>query len=436
MNIFPIRKDKQKRPARTARPGMVAALDFGNAKIACAIGQSDGQGHVEILGAATLRSEGMRSGVIHDLEAAENVIRDCVAEAEACADIGVSELVATFQSRDVKISKASASIPLAPDRPVDDRDLRRALEATLEPMQGVSHKILHALPAGWTLDAQQGLADPRGLFGQEIASELTVITAPHAQLRNLAVSVERAQLTLHSVVASPYVAGLGALVPEEREIGAYLIDMGAGLTSITHFAQNRLQKLAILPVGGQHATGDLSYGLNISLIDAERLKCLHGAVVTVRGSGSEELVLIHDSTSGEARTLRRGQIHDILGARLEETVELLEAGLIELYGAAGCPAGRVVSVGGASQLRGLGDLLRHGLDSRHRQGAPRAMIGMPGAMAAPGFAALVGTLHHALHGPREARLHRRRSNAMPRLETSERERGAIGRAAVWLREHF
>ena len=362
MSILPFQRRRPTRPSRPARAGVIAALDYGHGKIACAIGQARDDGLVEILGAASLASAGLRHGVVQDLDAAEAVIRQVVGEAEAAAGVGISQLHATFQSRELSTERVRSRIALEPEFEITDRELRRALDAAVERVVTRERAILHALPMGWQLDDRDGPTDPRGMFGRSLGVELLIVSAPAAQVRHLALGIERAQLSLAGLVATPYAAGLSALVPDERQLGATLIDMGAGMTSIARFAEGALQGIATVPVGGQHATNDLAYGLGIPTRDAERLKCLHGAVGDRAAMGGEELVLIHDSATGEAKTITRDKLSLILTARAEETADMISATCARA--ASLQPVSRVVAVGGQSSLDGIGHVRHASLGGR------------------------------------------------------------------------
>nr|WP_272211755.1 cell division protein FtsA [Marinicella sp. W31]MDC2877646.1 cell division protein FtsA [Marinicella sp. W31] len=193
--------------------------------------------NIEIIGIGHQRSQGIKSGVIVNLDAAEHVIRLAVDAAESMAGITIDSLIVNVSAGRIKSDTYTAAIDLG-GQDVDASDLRRVLSAVSRRSINDERQVLHSLPAGFTLDGERGIRDPLGMYGETLGVDLHVVTAERLALRNVELCVNRAHLSVERMVATPYASGLSALVDDEVELGCAAIDMGAGTTTISVFPRD------------------------------------------------------------------------------------------------------------------------------------------------------------------------------------------------------
>ena len=264
-----------------AAGGVCAALDVGSSKIACFIARTDqtvSGPRPRVVGVGHQSSRGVRAGAVVDMDAAAEAIRAAVEQAERMASQAVSSVTVTLSSGQPSSTRIAAEIDL-PQREVTERELRRLLDGALSEFDAEDRVVLHAIPLSWSVDDHRGIRDPRGMFGRTLGVEVHVITAAIGPLRNLLTCVERCHFDLRGVVATPYASGLSALADDEVQLGATLIDMGAGATTAAVFAEGALLHIDAVPVGGSHVTSDVARGLSTPLAAAERLKTLYGSAL-------------------------------------------------------------------------------------------------------------------------------------------------------------
>ncbi len=187
-------------------------------------------------------------------------------------------------------------------------------------------------------------------------------------------------------------AGLAALVEDERELGATIIDMGGGTTGMAVFAEGQLLHTAQLPVGGIHVTNDLARLLSTPVAHAERLKALYG---NVQSSPDDEREMLPVPLVGEEEhqiaKVPRSMLVSIIRPRIEETFEMVKDRL-ESSGLARAAGNRVVLTGGACQLAGVRELAARILNRQVRLGRPAALRGLPDSASGPAFATATGLL--------------------------------------------
>ena len=162
--------------------------------------------------------------------------------------------------------------------------------------------VLHSLPIGYSIDGGNGIRDPRGMLGSRFGVDMHVATTDVAAARNLMLAVERCHLAVEAMVASPYVAGLSVLADDEADLGAAVVDMGAGTTTMAVFLGGRFIHSEGFALGGHNVTLDIARGLNASVADAEQIKTFYGSVLV---GGSDERDMITVPPVGEMSASKR-----------------------------------------------------------------------------------------------------------------------------------
>ncbi len=382
------------------RSGLIAALDVGTTKVGCFIARVQDDGGPRIVGIGHQVARGMRSGAVVDLEELEHSIRAAVDHAEEMAGERVRSVLVNVaggqpQSASVKVEVAMNG------HPVNEADIRRMLDHGRAHHESADRELIHAIPVDYTIDGNEGIKDPRGMFGERLGVAIHVISAAIGPVRNLATVVHRCHLDIEARVINPYASGLACLVDDEKELGVTCIDMGGGTTSIAVFLGGQLVHTDVIPVGGHHVTNDIARGLSTTLSYAERMKTLYGSAIPSPADDREMLKvpLVGEDEDGASNQVPRSMLIQIIQPRLEETFELVRSHL-ERGGFDKLAGRRVVLTGGASQMQGVRDLAGLVLDKQVRLGRPVGFQGLPEATGGPAFSTCAGLIRYALvHQP-------------------------------------
>jgi cell division protein FtsA len=312
---------------------------------------------------------------------------------------------------------------------VRERDIDRVLTAVSRHSARAGRAVLHSLPIGYTVDDTAGVRDPRGMLARHFGIDMHVATADASFVRNLVLTVERCHLSVEAMVAGSYMAGLSTLVDDEAELGAAVIDIGAGTTTIAVFSGGHFLHADGFALGGRNVTMDLARGLNARVADAERIKTLYGGVLT--GGADERDRIAVPPVDQDAREppqfVSRASLVRIIKPRVEEILEMARDRLAASPFAAE-PRGRVVLTGGASQLTGLSGLAAHVLGRPVRIGRPLGISGLPEEARGPAFAVAAGLLVY----PQVAHL----EHFQPWSGRTAAGGGYMARVGRWLRESF
>jgi cell division protein FtsA len=428
------------KPVPARRSVVVAALDVGSSKVVCLIGRLRPRGpqqvltrrshSVDVIGFGHTVARGTKAGTVVNLVQAEDAIRCAVDAAERMASVEIESVVLSISSGRPASELFAAEIEIVGSA-VSENDIARVLAAGGRHSLRDGRAILHSLPVGYSIDGVNGVRDPRGMLGARFGVDMHVATTDVAAARNLMLAVERCHLDVEAMAASPYVAGLAVLADDEADLGAAVIDMGAGTTTIAAFQAGRLVHIDGFALGGHHVTMDLARGLNAGITDAERIKTLYGTVLS-GGSDERDMITVpplDEHEREQAQFVSRATLVSIIKPRVEEILEMVRDRL------AACPIaadrrGHVVLTGGASQLNGLPELAARIIGRPVRLGRPLGIAGLPDAAKGPAFAVAAGLLVY----PQAAHLEHFEARRKRQLMTGTG--GYFARVGRWLRESF
>ena len=426
---------RQLPPGKSA---ILSVLDIGTSKIACLIARltpdTVGAGRhshtATVLGIGHQRSRGIKGGAVVDMQEANSAIRMAVDAAERMAGVQVESVIVNVTGGRLASQLYSAKVSVG-GRAVAGPDIQRVLEAAAAASLRQGRAVLHALPNGFSLDNATGIQDPKGMIGDELAAQMHVISSDGASARNLMLAIEQAHLVIDAVVATPYAAGLAVLVDDEADLGAAVVDMGGGTTSVGVFSGGNLVHSDAFAVGGNHVTLDLARGLTARLSDAERLKTMHGSCLIATSDERETVTVPVVGEEGEhPNYVPKNQLNKIIRPRVEEILELVRDRL-KAAGFASHAGRRLVLTGGASQLTGLPELARTMISNHVRIGRPMDVLGLPESAKSPAFAAAAGLLIY----PQVAGI----EHFEPRRHAAAQATGTdgyIARVGRWLKESF
>ncbi len=411
-----------------ARSDIVAALDVGSTKTACLIGREDDQGVLEVIGAGQQRTGGVRSGAIVDMEATRTSILSAVHMAEQMAEETIRDVWVNLSTGAPRSDAFAVEVAIA-GHEVSQADVRKVLEQGRMLKNGDDRELIHSIPVGFRIDDNNGIRDPRGMYGDRLGVEMHLVTAATGPVRNVATCVGGCHLEVAAFVVAPLAAGMAVMVEDEMTLGTTLIDLGGGTTSIAVFEDGELVYTDCLPIGGQHVTMDIAHGLSTTLGHAERIKTVYGSAIA---QASDDRAIIDVPPIGEEdetppNHVPKSLLVSIIQPRVEEILELVRARL-DARGYGRGASRRVVLTGGASQLRGLPDLAAQVLNKQVRIGRPTGLKGLPQAVAGPAFATCAGLLVNA--GRRDS------SAPVKPIRRRNPPRNLAGRIGHWLQENI
>jgi cell division protein FtsA len=379
---------------------LLTAIDVGSAKTCVLVAEITDNG-LRYRGHGATESRGSRKGVIVELEKAVGSIQKAVEEAEDSAGVPIEHALLGVSGSHLRGVNSQGGLSFgARAREITREEIRLAVDKARAIPLPADREILHLLPREFILDDQTGVHDPLGMMATRLEVRVHMITAASSATQNVITAVNRAGVHVDDTVFEALACADSVLRADERELGVCLADLGAGSTSLIVFHEGAVAHSAVLPVGGDHFTSDLSLGLCTPLVEAEKIKKLYGnAIVTLIPDGNE--VEVPSVGNRPSRLISQRMVGEILEPRARELFELLRdnlrhSGMLDL-----CMAGVVLS-GGASRLPGILDIAESVLRRPSRLSWPTPLAKMPSTLADPEYATVLGMVFYG-HRARMAR---------------------------------
>lgn len=287
---------------------------------------------------------------------------------------------------------------------VEQSDIDALLKAGRNAIDPGQRMVLHAQPMRYTLDGLGGVKEPKGLHADRLGVEIHVVATEGSPVRNLDLCVRSAHLETKSIVAAPVATGLACLSEEERELGVALVEIGAGITNVSVFANGVLTGLASIAMGASDITDDVASAFGTNRAQAERLKCFYGSANMSPRDNHDmiDVAPVRADEDAEGTRITRAQLITTIRQRLERLVAEISKELRRLN--FDDPVGRqVVLTGGGAELKGIADYAQQALGRPVRVGRARGLAALPDAHSGPGFATLAGLAMFAASNPVDLR---------------------------------
>lgn len=373
------------------RPDLLVGLDVGSSRVRVVAAEMNDRG-IQIIGVGEAASTGLRKGMIINMEATVDSMKQAVRNAELAAGIRIKSVIAGVSGPHIKGLSSNGVVGIR-RKEVRVADTERAIESAKAVHIPLDREILHVIPSDFVLDGQEGIVDPVGMAGVRLEAKVHIITGFAASVQNMMKCCERAGLDVADLVFSPIASAGAALSREEKDCGVILADIGAGTSDLVFYKDGALRHSSVLGVGGAHVTNDIAVGLRISFSDAEKLKREYGsAYAGMENDPAAEVQICQ--TSGDTRTIPAKYITEIMQPRCEEMIHMLRDEIRACFGYELATCG-VVCTGGAALMRGFVKTAESLLGLPVRLGQPATVTGNIAAVKDPAYSTGVGLLIYA-----------------------------------------
>ena len=369
---------------------VVVGLDIGTTKIVALIAEINGDDPAIVLGTGVYPSNGLKRGVVVNIEATVHSIRRAIEEACLMAGVRVTEVVAGISGSHIR-SLNSHGIVAIKDQEVTQEDLMAVVDAAKAVAIPSDQDILHVLPQAYRIDEQEGIREPLGMSGARLETQVHIVTGSVCAAQNIIKSIERCDLKVGDIVLEQ-LASSCVLKPDEKELGACVIDIGGGTTDIAIFSEGAVKHTAVIPIAGSQVTNDIAVAMRIPYRFAEQVKIQHACLV--REDVEEEDQVSFDDADNQERVLSKSMLVDVVHARYEELFSLIKSSL-QRSGFSHFMVSGVVLTGGGAKIKGVCELAESIFQVPVRVGHPAGIEGNDKIIANPIYATGVGLVLHA-----------------------------------------
>lgn len=372
-----------------AKEQYIVGLDVGTDTIRVVQGKLEETGRINIIGAANVPANGIRKGVIVDIDEAVSSISAVLEKVERMTGVPVSHANVSVGGNHITCMDSKGVIAVSrADGEISENDVIRVIDASQAVSIPPNREVIHVIPKTFTLDGQSGIKDPIGMTGIRLEVETIIIHGALPFLKNLNKAITQAGLEVDQLVLSPLAAAQSVLNKRQKELGVCLIDLGAGTTSVAVYEENNLIHTAILPVGSMHITNDIAIGLRCTIDTAEKVKTLYGQASPALVDKLAEIDMSKIDPQEETR-IPQILVAEIIEARLEEIFDMVTKELKRIDRDGKLPAG-IILTGGGAVLPGTVEFAKHYLRLPVSIGVPSETDTIIDQVVDPSFATVVG----------------------------------------------
>ena len=380
-------------PSQTKSNNLIVGLDIGTTKICAIAVEGDDIEALNVVGVGTAKSEGLRKGVVVNIEKTVKAIKKAVEECELMCGTQIRSVYAGIAGHHIRGQNSRGMVTVYHNRIVTDEDIRRVIDAA-QVLIPNDREVLHILPQEFIVDDQDGVQNPLGMAAARLEVNVHIVTGSVTSAQNIIKCCNQSGLDVEDIVLEPLSSSQAVLSPDEQEVGVVLVDIGGGTTDVTIYSEGSIVHTAVLALGGNHLTHDIAIGLGAPLHEAEEIKHNFGVAMTSMVE-EDEMIEVPSVGGRNNRTMKKRVLASIIEDRFREIFELI-AHEIEKTHFHTLMASGVVITGGTCIMPGADQLASQVLNLPVRVGFPENISGLREMIYSPKYATSVGLVRYGI----------------------------------------
>ncbi|NCB01788.1 MAG: cell division protein FtsA [Spirochaetia bacterium] len=368
---------------------VMVGLDIGSSWVRAVICTIDSDGNLMVDSVCERPSEGIRQGVIVNIEQTIKTITSVISEAELQAGADVSSVIIGVGGNHIEGVPSQGVVGInAKDQEINREDIFRSLEVARAFELPLDREILHTLVQEFKVDGRGGIKDPIDMLGHRLESKVLIVTASSSICQNARKCIQRANFQVQRLISQQIADAESVLSLEEKEMGTILINIGGGTTNMVAYTSGAPVYTGGILLGGSHVTNDIAYLLNKPKIIAEEVKQQYGNC-HIPSVDPHEMIIIPQVGNLPSIKMPKKELSKIIEPRMAEIFSLLQVEL-EKKGVRGSFGGGVVLVGGGALLSGATELASEIFRLPSRIGFPEALHGLDRSYINPKYTTVLG----------------------------------------------
>ena len=372
---------------------IIVGLDIGTSKIVTVVAEVTPDGALSIIGTGSRESEGLRKGVVVNIEETVKSIQRSLEEAELMAGCKISTAYTGIAGSHIKSFNSHGMVAIK-DKEVSQADIARVLETARAVNIPTDHQILHVLTQEFIIDGQEDVREPLGMSGVRLEVKVHIVTGAVSAAQNIVKCVRRCGIEVTDLILQPLASSLAVLTDDEKELGVALVDIGGGTTDVAVFTGGAIRHTAVIPIAGSQITNDIAMALRTPTQDAEDIKLRYG-VAAQRLAGVDDMIDVPGIGDRGPKSMSRQALAAVIEPRVEELFSLVQQSLRD-SGYEELLSSGIVLTGGSSQLPGMIELAEEMFSMPVRIGTPRYHGGLEEVVKGPRHATAVGLLFEGM----------------------------------------
>ncbi|KTT13566.1 cell division protein FtsA [Pseudacidovorax intermedius] len=372
---------------------LVVGLDIGTAKVMAVVAEVLPGGELKLAGLGVAPSNGLKRGVVVNIDATVQSIQQALKEAELMADCKIGRVYTGITGSHIRGINSSGMVAVK-DREVSTTDVARVVETARAINISSDQRLLLVEPQEFVIDGQD-VKEPIGMSGMRLEAKVHIVTGAQSAAENIIKCVRRCGLEVDQLMLNPLASSLAVLTEDERELGVCLVDIGAGTTDVAIFTNGAIRHTAVIPIAGDLITSDIAMALRTPTKDAEDIKVENGFAKQLLADPETQVEVPGLGDRGP-RMLSKQALAGVIEPRVEEIFQLVQQ-VVRESGYEEVLSSGVVLTGGSAVMPGMVELGEDIFLKPVRRGIPKYASALSDMVAQPRAATVMGLLEEARH---------------------------------------
>ncbi|MGI4779620.1 MAG: cell division protein FtsA [Janthinobacterium lividum] len=370
---------------------LVVGLDIGTAKVMVVVAEVLGNGALKLAGLGVAPSNGLKRGVVVNIDATVQSIQQALKEAELMADCKIGRVYTGITGSHIRGINSSGMVAVK-DKEVTPADVARVVETARAINISSDQRLLLVEPQEFVIDGQD-VKEPIGMSGMRLEAKVHIVTGAQSAAENIIKCVRRCGLEVDQLMLNPLASSLSVLTEDERELGVCLVDIGAGTTDVAIFTNGAIRHTAVIPIAGDLITSDIAMALRTPTKDAEDIKVENGYAKQLLADPDTQVEVPGLGDRGP-RMLSKQALAGVIEPRIEEIFSLVQQ-VIRESGYEEVLSSGIVLTGGSAVMPGMVELGEDIFLKPVRRGIPKYSSALSDMVAQPRAATVMGLLEEA-----------------------------------------
>jgi cell division protein FtsA len=370
---------------------LVVGLDIGTAKVMAVVAEVLPGGELKLAGLGVAPSNGLKRGVVVNIDATVQSIQQALKEAELMADCKITRVYTGITGSHIRGINSSGMVAVK-DREVTPADVARVVETARAINISTDQRLLLVEPQEFVIDGQD-VKEPIGMSGIRLEAKVHIVTGAQSAAENIIKCVRRCGLEVEHLLLNPLASSLSVLSDDEKELGVALVDIGAGTTDVAIFTGGAIRHTAVIPIAGDLITSDIAMALRTPTKDAEDIKVESGFAKQLLADPETQVEVPGLGDRGP-RMLSKQALAGVIEPRVEEIFSLVQQ-VVRESGFEEVLSSGVVITGGSAVMPGMVELGEDIFLKPVRRGVPKYTGALSDMVAQPRAATVMGLLEEA-----------------------------------------
>ncbi len=370
---------------------LVVGLDIGTAKVMAVVAEVLQGGELKLAGLGVSASNGLKRGVVVNIDATVQSIQQALKEAELMADCKITRVYTGITGSHIRGINSSGMVAVK-DKEVTAADVARVIETARAINISTDQRLLLVEPQEFVIDGQD-VKEPIGMSGIRLEAKVHIVTGAQSAAENIIKCVRRCGLEVEQLMLNALASSLAVLTDDEKELGVALVDIGAGTTDVAIFTNGAIRHTAVIPIAGDLITSDIAMALRTPTKDAEDIKVESGYAKQLLADPEQQVEVPGLGDRGP-RMLSKQALAGVIEPRIEEIFSLVQQ-VVRESGYEEVLSSGIVITGGSAVMPGMVELGEDIFLKPVRRGIPKYTGALSDMVAQARAATVMGLLEEA-----------------------------------------